>query len=188
MKHLWEFACQTEMKEYGPLTQKQKADNPSEWAGFTICMMLYLLYLVSMTCLLRYDEALRITWADVVFQVKDPQIQNHWIDATPELFLNISKSRFKAEDFRICLNLPFRKTHQYGGMVVSPQVFSPLMLCQALHPSICMPNPIALGCVSCVHLPFGGSLHRSRCTTLMAMSFAKRLAQMVLVSTQQMPW
>ncbi|KIJ15217.1 hypothetical protein PAXINDRAFT_77647, partial [Paxillus involutus ATCC 200175] len=90
MKHLWEFACQTEMKEYGPLTQKQKADNPSEWAGFTICMMLYLLYLVSMTCLLRYDEALRITWADV--------------------------SRFKAEDFRICLNLPFRKTHQYGGI------------------------------------------------------------------------
>ncbi|KIJ12482.1 hypothetical protein PAXINDRAFT_14682 [Paxillus involutus ATCC 200175] len=126
------------MKEYGPLTWKQKADNPSEWAGFTIHMMLYLLYLVSMTCLLRYDEALCITWADVVFQVKDPQMQNHWIDATPELFLNISKSRFKTEDFCICLNLPFRKTHQYGGIALF------YLYAQPNRPWMCLLHAFAL--------------------------------------------
>jgi len=49
-------------------------------------MMLYLLYLPSMLCLLHYDEALWITWADVTFQVQDLLIKNHWLDVTPELF------------------------------------------------------------------------------------------------------
>ncbi|KAG1847318.1 hypothetical protein DFJ58DRAFT_717213 [Suillus subalutaceus] len=52
-------------KEYGLTSCKRKAENPAEWAGFVICTMLLLLYLVPMICLLRYDEALRITWADV---------------------------------------------------------------------------------------------------------------------------
>ncbi|KIJ07550.1 hypothetical protein PAXINDRAFT_90221, partial [Paxillus involutus ATCC 200175] len=87
MKQLWVFAWSTKRKEFGPVRRDRKAKNPSEWGGFYIRMMLYLLYLVSMLCLLRFDEALRITWSDVVFQ-----------------------------DFRIQLNLPFRKTHQYGGI------------------------------------------------------------------------
>ncbi|KIJ11023.1 hypothetical protein PAXINDRAFT_85166, partial [Paxillus involutus ATCC 200175] len=89
MKKLFDFAYTTKAKEFGPTSRKRKAENPAEWAGLRIRMMLYLLYLVSMLCLLRFDEALRITWADVIFQ---------------------------PEDFRVLLNLPFRKTHQYGGV------------------------------------------------------------------------
>ena len=69
--------------------------------------MLHLLYLVLMTCLLRYDKALRITWTDVVFQVKDSSIENHWLNALPEAFLTLDIGKMKPEDFRIQLNLPF---------------------------------------------------------------------------------
>ncbi|KAG1863694.1 hypothetical protein F4604DRAFT_1882172 [Suillus subluteus] len=69
MKHLWDFLWATPHKEYGPTSCKRKAENPAEWVGFVICSMLLLLYLVSMICLLRYDEALRITWADITFQI-----------------------------------------------------------------------------------------------------------------------
>ncbi|KAG2030592.1 hypothetical protein BDR03DRAFT_877986 [Suillus americanus] len=82
MKRLWEFAWSTDRKEFGPILHKRKAENQSELAGFLLHTMLYLLYLLSMLCLLRYDKALQITWADVTFQ----------------------------------LELPFRKTHQYGGI------------------------------------------------------------------------
>ncbi|KAG1747416.1 hypothetical protein EDB19DRAFT_1894019 [Suillus lakei] len=90
---LWEFAWSTDRKEFGPISRKRKAENPSEWAGFLLREMLYLLYLLSMLCLLRYDEALRITWADVTFQVS-----------------------YQSAQFRVKLELPFRKTHQYGGI------------------------------------------------------------------------
>lgn len=113
MKRLWDCAWSTERKEFGPVSRKRKAENPSEWAGFYIRMMLYLLYLVSMLCLLRFDEALRITWSDVVFQVKDTTVEGHWHNVTPETFTKAVKRQ--PEDFRIQLNLPFRKTHQYGG-------------------------------------------------------------------------
>ncbi|KAJ7683605.1 hypothetical protein B0H14DRAFT_3101642 [Mycena olivaceomarginata] len=56
----------------------------------SVRMMLQLLYIVSMLCLLRYDEALRITWQDVHFE----PLENG--------------------GFRIRLDLPFRKTHQNG--------------------------------------------------------------------------
>ncbi|KAG1785018.1 uncharacterized protein HD556DRAFT_1451182 [Suillus plorans] len=114
MKRLWEFAWSMDRKEFGPISRKRKAENPSEWAGFLLRMMLYLLYLLSMLCLLRYDEALRITWADVTFQVQDLLIKNHWLDATPELFT--SQVRYQPTQFRVKLELPFRKTHQYGGI------------------------------------------------------------------------
>jgi hypothetical protein len=113
LKRLWEFAWSTEQKEYGPTSRKRKAENPSEWAGFSLRMMLYLLYLLSMLCLLRYDEALRITWADVTFQVQDLLIENHWLDVTPELFTK--QVNYRPAHFRVKLELPFRKTHQYGG-------------------------------------------------------------------------
>ncbi|KAI9572412.1 hypothetical protein HD554DRAFT_2202838 [Boletus coccyginus] len=89
MKQLFDFANTTKPKD--------KAENSSEWAGKHIRMMLYLLYLVSLLCLLRFDEALRITWADVYL---------------------IQGVKLRSEHFRIQLNLPFRKTHQYG--VIAP--------------------------------------------------------------------
>ena len=76
-------------------TKKRKADHPEEWAGFIVRMMLQVLYITSMLCLLRYDEALRIMWTDISLEV--------------------------AEDgqYRVCLRLPFRKTHQNGGTCFS---------------------------------------------------------------------
>jgi len=113
LKRLWEFAWSTEQKEYGPISRKRKAENPSEWAGFSLRMMLYLLYLLSMLCLLRYDEALRITWADVTFQIQDLVIENHWLDVAPELFTE--QVNYRPAHFRVKLELPFQKIHQYGG-------------------------------------------------------------------------
>ena len=118
MKKLFDFANSVKPKEYGPMSRKHKAENPSEWAGQRIRMMLYLLYIVSMLCLLRFDEALRITWADVVFQIKDLSVKNHWQNITPEFFAQGGKLR--PEHFHIQLNLPFHKTHQYGGTVSTP--------------------------------------------------------------------
>lgn len=118
MKHLWDFAWATPRKEYGPMSRKRKAENPAEWAGFVIRTMLLLLYLVSMICLLRYDEALRITWADITFQVKDKVIEDNWLDTSTELFLQ-DTTTFRPADFRVKLELPFRKTHQYGGVCLS---------------------------------------------------------------------
>ncbi|KAG1823640.1 uncharacterized protein BJ212DRAFT_1444724 [Suillus subaureus] len=92
MKCLWDFVWATPCKEYGATSCKRKAENPAEWAGFMICSMLLLLYLVSMICLPCYDEALQITWADITFQ------------------------GFRPGDFHVRLELPFRKTHQYRGI------------------------------------------------------------------------
>ncbi|KAF8417535.1 hypothetical protein L210DRAFT_3660271 [Boletus edulis BED1] len=111
MRQLYDFLGSVKPKEYGPTPRKRKAENPSEWAGQRIRKMLYLLYLVSMLCLLRFDEVLRITWADVVFQVRDLSVSNHWQNTTPERL-----AKLRPEHFRIQLNLPFRKTHQYGGI------------------------------------------------------------------------
>ncbi|KAG6378987.1 hypothetical protein JVT61DRAFT_13277 [Boletus reticuloceps] len=110
MKQLYDFVGSVKPKEYGPTPRKHKAENPSEWAGQRIRRMLYLLYLVSVLCLLHFDEALRITWADVVFQVRDLSVSNHWQNTTLERL-----AKLRPEHFRIQLNLPFRKTHQYGG-------------------------------------------------------------------------
>ncbi|KAG1858745.1 hypothetical protein DFJ58DRAFT_726529 [Suillus subalutaceus] len=114
MKHLWDFLWATPRKEYGPTSRKRKAENPAEWAGFVIRSMLLLLYLVSMICLLRYDEALWITWADITFQVKDNSVKGNWLDASTELLLQ--GEGFRPADFHVRLELPFRKTHQYGGI------------------------------------------------------------------------
>jgi hypothetical protein len=114
LKELWTFNCAAEHTEYMRISRKRKAQHPEDWGGFLIRMMLYLLYLVSFLCLLRFDEALRITWPDVTFQVKDHALKGHWIDATPSL-LHQSEGGFKATDFRVRLMLPFRKTHQHGG-------------------------------------------------------------------------
>ncbi|KAG1846025.1 hypothetical protein F4604DRAFT_1884214 [Suillus subluteus] len=113
LKELWVFNCAAKRNEHVRISRKRKAEHPEDWGGFLIQMMLYLLYLVSFLCLLHFDEALRITWHDVSFQVKDPLLKGHWIDATLKIF---NQGIFKGSDFRVRLMLPFRKMHQHGGI------------------------------------------------------------------------
>lgn len=86
MKKLYEYNMSfDENEEHSSTSRKRKSDHPECWAGFGLRLMLMLLYTVAMLCLLRYDEALKITWADVVFEA-------------------LPKGRYP---FRIRLNLPF---------------------------------------------------------------------------------
>ncbi|KZP02068.1 hypothetical protein FIBSPDRAFT_906191, partial [Athelia psychrophila] len=81
-------------EEHTSQPRKRKQEDQHCWAGYSLRLMLMLLYCVSMLCLLRYDEALKITWADVSFEY--------------DLATNTPIVR---------LNLPFRKTHQNGGIL-----------------------------------------------------------------------
>ncbi|EPT03529.1 hypothetical protein FOMPIDRAFT_1116000, partial [Fomitopsis schrenkii] len=92
MRQLWAFNMRFPQSEpIEPITRKRKAENPEKWAGYRTRQMLQLLYTISMLCLLRYDEALRIMWTDL-----EPAVMN-----------GVHCLR---------LNLPFRKTAQYGGI------------------------------------------------------------------------
>jgi hypothetical protein len=91
MKRLWEYNMTFPKDEYGPTSRKRKFEHPEDWGGSVIRIMLQLLFLVSMLCLLRYDEALHIMWGDVHFETLMNGVQ------------------------RVRLDLPFRKTHQNGG-------------------------------------------------------------------------
>lgn len=91
MKKLWEFNTKFQSPKYGSLSRKEKKMNPELWGGRNIRTMLQLLYVISMLCLLRYDEALRIMWSDIKLEKRNSK-------------------------HIIVLSLPFRKTHQYGGM------------------------------------------------------------------------
>jgi hypothetical protein len=62
----------------------------SEWAGARQRRMLQCIYSIAFLCLLRFDEVLRI-------QLKDIEVVD----------------KLKGQ---IKLTLPFRKTHQYGGI------------------------------------------------------------------------
>lgn len=90
MKQLWLFN-----KRYSNTTRearptKRKEKHEKYWGGYRTRVMLHALYTISMLCLLRYDEALRIMWSDIEFVEIDGQNA-------------------------ITLNLPFRKTHQTGS-------------------------------------------------------------------------
>jgi hypothetical protein len=65
----------------------------TEWGGARLRTMLQCIYTIAFLCLLRFDEVLRI-------QLKDIEIVDKF------------KGHFK-------LILPFRKTHQYGGLILS---------------------------------------------------------------------
>ncbi|KAF7983637.1 hypothetical protein HWV62_20578 [Athelia sp. TMB] len=94
MKRLYTFNMKFPQDEVPTATsRKRKLEEPECWAGYGLRLMLMLLYCVSMLCLLRYDEALRITWDNVTFG-KDFASGNHYVR----------------------LDLPFRKTHQNGGI------------------------------------------------------------------------
>ncbi|KAJ7830235.1 hypothetical protein B0H14DRAFT_2366008 [Mycena olivaceomarginata] len=93
MIKLWAYNTQFSVKSstsYGSTSKKRKKEHPENWAGHSVRMMLQLLYIFSMLCLLRYDEALRTTWQNV-------------------------KLESPGGVLRIRLDLPFRKTHQNGG-------------------------------------------------------------------------
>ncbi|KAF7983643.1 hypothetical protein HWV62_20590 [Athelia sp. TMB] len=95
MKKLYTFNKTFDPNEEHTLQpRKRKQEDQHCWAGYGLRLMLMLLYCVSMLCLLRYDEALKITWADVSFE---------YDLATNTLIVR--------------LDLPFRKTHQNGGIL-----------------------------------------------------------------------
>jgi hypothetical protein len=74
------------------LVRMRKFENVEDvqWGGGRLRLMLQCIYTIAFLCLLRFDEVLRI-------QLKDIEV--------------IDK-----EKGHIKLTLPFRKTHQYGGM------------------------------------------------------------------------
>ncbi|KAH9928484.1 uncharacterized protein BXZ73DRAFT_48397 [Epithele typhae] len=76
--------------------RKRKSDEidvREPWAGYRIRTMLQCLYIISMLCLLRYDEALHIR------------------------FDHIELTKNEDGELVLILNLPFRKTHQTGGIL-----------------------------------------------------------------------
>ncbi|TDL15193.1 hypothetical protein BD410DRAFT_778284 [Rickenella mellea] len=94
IRKLWEFNMfytdnRTEAMQ--PISRKEKEETPTLWAGPNVRLMLQLLYITAMLCLLRSDEVLRIRWSHVVFEPFNGS-------------------------FRIKITLPFRKTHQTGGI------------------------------------------------------------------------
>lgn len=72
-------------------TKKQKEEDPTVWGGYRTRLMLHCLYVLSMVCLLRYDEALNIHWDDIKMGTNT------------------------AGDAFVELHLLVRKTHQNGG-------------------------------------------------------------------------
>lgn len=79
------------------LAPADRASDRTNWGGQRVRLMLQTVYIVSFLCLLRFDEALSMTWDNVHFE--------EW-EGT----------------YRIRLDLPVRKTHQCGGMVFCLQV------------------------------------------------------------------
>ena len=61
--------------------------------------MLQTLYIIALLCLLRFDEALSLTWDNVHFE--------DWEDGK----------------FRVRIELLVRKTHQYGGTFIADSCY-----------------------------------------------------------------
>jgi hypothetical protein len=60
MKKLYEYNMSFDPnEELAPKSRKRKQEQPECWAGFGLRLMLMLLYVISVLCLLRYDEALK---------------------------------------------------------------------------------------------------------------------------------
>ncbi len=79
------------MADPGP--RKRKLANSDEWdAGRSLRCMLNFIYILAFLCLLRFDEVLRIQW--------------HWV----------LLERLNDGSMRLKISLPYRKTHQTGGM------------------------------------------------------------------------
>ncbi len=92
IKAMWEFMRRMSETERKSVSRAELEERPELWGGRNLRIMLHALYVISMVCLLRYDEALHILWRDVEFQ------------------------KLPDGKFKLTLKLPFRKTHQNGGM------------------------------------------------------------------------
>jgi hypothetical protein len=69
MKKLYKYNMSFDKdEEHTPTSCKCKQEHLESWAGFGLCLMLMLLYMVSMLCLLQYDEALQMSCNDVHFE------------------------------------------------------------------------------------------------------------------------
>ncbi|KAI0735528.1 hypothetical protein C8Q76DRAFT_765954 [Earliella scabrosa] len=95
MKKLWEVNSSYPQEEELQSRKRKNRDGDGgttvrRWAGYKIRQMLQTLYIVSMLCLLRYDEALRIMWHQVHLEKDDKCVPI------------------------VRLELPFRKTDQTG--------------------------------------------------------------------------
>lgn len=77
-----------------PAPQKRKRLDDNSWnAGHELRVMLNCIYIFAFLCLLRFDEVLNIKWSFITLQ----DLPN-------------------GGGLRLKLMLPFRKTHQTGGM------------------------------------------------------------------------
>lgn len=100
MRRLWEFNTRYPKEQsLQSVSRKRKnhgdgdgSPNDVRWAGYKVRQMLLTLYITSMLCLLRYDEALRVMWHQVHLETDT--------NGTPI----------------VRLELPFRKTDQTGCM------------------------------------------------------------------------
>ncbi|KIP01683.1 hypothetical protein PHLGIDRAFT_505418 [Phlebiopsis gigantea 11061_1 CR5-6] len=90
MRSLYTFNHRFPEMEFSRQSRKNK--DFTHWAGRNVRMMLLLLYILAFMCLLRYDEALHIMWSDLVL------------------------SHVHGDIWRLEVRLPFRKTHQTGGI------------------------------------------------------------------------
>ncbi|KAI0057706.1 hypothetical protein BV25DRAFT_1812085, partial [Artomyces pyxidatus] len=91
LRRLFEFNHYFAQEEFGPVSRKRKATDESMWAGRAVRTMLNAVYIIAFLCLLRFDKALRMEW--------------HWITLEEH-----------GGSVRIKIELPFRKTHQTGGI------------------------------------------------------------------------
>ena len=87
MRKLYEYNMSFLQEGY---TLCDPSDDYTGWGGPRVRLMLQTLYVVAFLCLLRFDEALSMTWDNVHFE--------RWENT-----------------FRVRLELTVRKTHQYGG-------------------------------------------------------------------------
>lgn len=90
LKEMYEYNHQPDkwdIKDYAPGSTKQKPQATHEWGGGRARRLLWAAYTVSLLCLLRFDEVLKI--------------QAHEIELVSETCIK--------------LTLPFRKTSQFGG-------------------------------------------------------------------------
>ncbi|KAF7791348.1 hypothetical protein EIP86_002362 [Pleurotus ostreatoroseus] len=93
MKQLYDYNTRVPLESLAPNPKKRKTEDASHWAGYQVRMMLHFLYVLSMLCLLRYDEALNIRWEDISIGLTTEGV------------------------YFIRLDLPFRKTHQFGDII-----------------------------------------------------------------------
>lgn len=119
IRKMYEFNKTFVEQEYGPMSKKRKQTSPEQWAGKDLRTMLHALYVVAFHCLLRSDEALRIEW--------------HWI----------TYEEYGEGKVRLRVKLPFRKTHQTGGMYFYATSHSNIgtKWLQGIAPFFLYPNP-----------------------------------------------